>query len=155
MQKCSTGNARSLNKKSGNFRKKMFRLYPSFVYPELNFFLDFSPLWMLKWSTIGNPISGSGAGLRPIGKDPNFVEDLREIFNISIPILHEDDKNETYRTYFTGNGRNKWPNPNLVSSTWREVVSVSVLKKLIIIKPQKCASKFSYNKVFLFFVQLI
>ena len=142
-------------KKVGISEKKMFRLYPSFVYPELNFFLDFSPLWMLKWSTIGNPISGSGAGLRPIGKDPNFVEDLREIFNISIPILHEDDKNETYRTYFTGNGRNKWPNPNLVSSTWREVVSVSVLKKLIIIKPQKCASKFSYNKVFLFFVQLI
>ena len=143
-------------KKVGISKKKCFViLYPTFIYPELNFFLDFSPLCMLKWSTIGNPISGSGAGLRPIGKDPNFVEDLREIFNISIPILHEDDKNETYRTYFTGNGRNKWPNPNLVSSTWREVVSVSVLKKLIIIEPQKCASKFSYTKVFLFFVKLI
>ena len=38
----------------------------------------------------GKPISGSGAGLRPIGRDPNFVADLRESFNISVPLLSDE-----------------------------------------------------------------
>merc|ERR1712153_248196 len=38
----------------------------------------------------GKPISGSGAGLRPIGQDPNFVADLRESFNISVPVLSDE-----------------------------------------------------------------
>ena len=38
----------------------------------------------------GKPIHGSGAGLRPIGKDPNFVADLRESFNISVPVLSDE-----------------------------------------------------------------
>ena len=37
------------------------------------------------------PIAGTGAGLRPIGQDPNFVSDFREIFNLSVPILPDDD----------------------------------------------------------------
>jgi hypothetical protein len=36
----------------------------------------------------GLPIAGTGAGLRPIGQDPNFAKDFREIYNISVPI-HE------------------------------------------------------------------
>jgi hypothetical protein len=38
------------------------------------------------------PIAGTGAGLRPIGQDPNFVEDFREIFNISVPIHQNEDE---------------------------------------------------------------
>ena len=38
----------------------------------------------------GKPISGSGAGLRPIGQDPNFVADLRESFNIAVPVLSDE-----------------------------------------------------------------
>ena len=41
---------------------------------------------------LGIPIAGTGAGLRPIGQDPNFVADFREIFNISVPILENEDK---------------------------------------------------------------
>ena len=81
---------------------------------------------------VGNPIAGTGAGLRPIGKDPNFVEDLREIFNISVPILHEGDETNSFKvTKHTGNGKNKWPNPQYVTSNWREVVStVKPVKKV-------------------------
>jgi hypothetical protein len=43
-------------------------------------------------SISGTPIAGTGAGLRPIGQDPNFAEDFREIFNISVPIHKDEDK---------------------------------------------------------------
>ena len=81
---------------------------------------------------VGNPIAGTGAGLRPIGKDPNFVEDLREIFNISVPILHEGDETNSFKvTKHTGNGKNKWPNPQYVTSNWREVVSKTSKKYIV------------------------
>ena len=87
-------------------------------------------LWRL-WSknfadfSLGKPIPGTGAGLRPLGKDPNFAKDLRENFNITIPILHEDDKNDAFKnTDHTGNGKNKWPNPELVNPDWKHVVSI-------------------------------
>ena len=86
-------------------------------------------LWRL-WSknfadfSLGKPIPGTGAGLRPLGKDPNFAKDLRENFNITIPILHEDDKNDAFKTTnHTGNGKNKWPNPSMVNDEWKCVVS--------------------------------
>ena len=74
----------------------------------------------------GRPIAGTGAGLRPLGQDPNFVQDLREIFNISCPIRSdlEEDKMMAELDH-NGNGRNKWPRPDLVSPQWRAVVSIN------------------------------
>ena len=43
------------------------------------------------------PIAGTGAGLRPIGQDPNFAEDFREIFNISVPIHQNDEEIDQVR----------------------------------------------------------
>jgi hypothetical protein len=65
----------------------------------------------------GQPVFGTGAGLRPLGSDPNFVNDSREIFNISVPIV--DDH---IGLNYNGNGRNKWPNPSLVTPNWRDLV---------------------------------
>ncbi len=45
------------------------------------------------------PIAGTGAGLRPIGQDPNFVEDFREIFNISVPIHQNEDEIDQVSTF--------------------------------------------------------
>ena len=73
---------------------------------------------------IGNPLPGTGSGFRPIGTDPNFVGDLRESFVVGIPILHEDDKSETFKIAknHTGNGKNKWPVS--VSLDWKDIVSI-------------------------------
>ena len=65
--------------------------------------------------TAGIPIAGTGAGLRPIGQDPNFVADFREIFNISVPILdneEEIDQVDYHLTLVTVVWR--WNEPNVV-----------------------------------------
>ena len=73
---------------------------------------------------IGTPIAGTGAGLRPIGQDPNFAKDLREIFNISYPIRSQAEEDLMLsRDNYCGNGRNKWPKPELVSEDWKATVS--------------------------------
>ena len=74
--------------------------------------------------SLGQPIAGTGAGLRPIGQDPNFANDLREIFNISYPIRSEAEEDLIFsRDSYSGNGRNKWPSPELVSENWKATVS--------------------------------
>ena len=73
---------------------------------------------------LGKPIAGTGAGLRPIGQDPNFAQDLREIFNISYPIRSPAEEDLMLsRDNYCGNGRNKWPKPELVSEDWKATVS--------------------------------
>ena len=77
----------------------------------------------------GKPISGSGAGLRPIGQDPNFVADLRESFNIAVPVLSDEEEDKAMsRPFHSGNGRNKWPNPLFVGPQWRNVVRATIVR---------------------------
>ena len=53
-----------------------------------------------------------------------MIGTLRESFVVAIPILHEDDKSETFKIAknHTGNGKNKWPVS--VSLDWKHVVSI-------------------------------
>ena len=53
-----------------------------------------------------------------------MIGTLRESFVVGIPILHEDDKSETFKIAknHTGNGKNKWPVS--VSLDWKDIVSI-------------------------------
>ena len=74
----------------------------------------------------GTPVFGTGAGLRLLGSDPNFMEDLREIYNVSVPVPENDEDVEIRNPNYSGNGRNKWPDPTLVSPNWRKNVIIFV-----------------------------
>ena len=53
-----------------------------------------------------------------------MIGTLRESFVVGIPILHEDDKSETFKIAknHTGNGKNKWPVS--VCLGWKHIVSI-------------------------------
>lgn len=70
----------------------------------------------------GMPIPGTGAGLRAQGRDHAFLKDFRDTFHISVPVLDDDTVNYASKDY-SGNGKTKWPNPDLLPVGWRSVVS--------------------------------
>lgn len=69
----------------------------------------------------GMPIPGTGAGLRAQGKDHAFLKDFRDTFHISVPIA-DDTKVDYLSRNYSGNGKTKWPNPDLLPKGWRAVV---------------------------------
>ena len=69
--------------------------------------------------------------MRALGQDPNFTMDLRESYNITVPIFSEaEEAQREADPNLNGNGKNKWPDPSLVSTQWRQVVRL--LKNIII-----------------------
>ena len=70
----------------------------------------------------GMPIPGTGAGLRAQGRDHAFLEDFRDTFHISVPIV-DDSKIDYFDKSYSGNGKTKWPNLELLPTGWKSVVS--------------------------------
>ena len=71
---------------------------------------------------LGMAIPGTGAGLRAQGKDHAFLEDFRDTYHISVPIV-EDSKIDYFAKDYSGNGKTKWPNLALLPKNWKSVVS--------------------------------
>jgi len=68
----------------------------------------------------GVPIPGTGAGLRPQGKDHAFLEDFRDTYHISVPIVDET-KIDYFSESYSGNGKTKWPNLDRLPANWKPV----------------------------------
>ena len=71
----------------------------------------------------GVPIPGTGAGLRPQGRDHAFLEDFRDTYHISVPIVQDETKIDYFSESYSGNGKTKWPNADLLPANWKAVVS--------------------------------
>ena len=69
----------------------------------------------------GMPIPGTGAGLRPQGRDHSFRNDFRDSFHIGVPIVDESKIDFKAKTY-CGAGKTKWPNLDLLPVGWKQVV---------------------------------
>ena len=72
----------------------------------------------------GMAIPGTGAGLRAQGRDHAFLEDFRDTYHISVPVVHDESKIDYFAPDYSGNGKTKWPNLELLPADWKSVVSI-------------------------------